>query len=416
VCSRSRRPRRAALPGVTDPAGAAKLGANVTAANVETGATFKTVTSAQGEYAIPALPAATYRITFSATGFRIGVVSEIKLDAAVPAAVSMKLEVGSVSETIEVTGSAEVVQSSSATVSSTLVGRQLVELPITTRNLLDLVLTQPGTQTPGTPRTSSIRGLPKGSVNISIDGLNVQDNLLRSDDGFFTTVMPRTDSIEEVTISAAGVGAESAGEGAAQIKFVTESGANSYHGGAVWQNRNTFFNSNCYFNTINRLPRDVLTLNQTGINAGGPILKNRMFFFFNLEDFNLPQSYSVTARVPTADVVNGIFTYQDVNTRQLRRVNLFDLAAGKNPSLPANVRPYPTTPDPMVRGILSEYIKALNAVNSVNFLLGAAGNEVNTAGVGATFGQTTSAYRDITVSGSSDPGGRIIEFLVRFRF
>jgi Carboxypeptidase regulatory-like domain len=123
---------------------------------------FKTVTGAQGEYAIPALPAATYKISATATGFRAGVVNEIKLDAAVPAAVNMKLEVGSVAETIEVTGSAEVVQSSSATVSSTLVGRQLVELPITTRNLLELVLTQPGTQTPGTPRTSSINGLPKG--------------------------------------------------------------------------------------------------------------------------------------------------------------------------------------------------------------------------------------------------------------
>ena len=171
-----------------------------------------------------------------------------------------------------------------------------MELPTTTRNLLELVLTQPGTQTPGTPRTSSINGLPKGTVNISIDGLNVQDNLLRSDDGFFTTIMPRTDSIEEVTVSTAGVGAESAGEGAAQVKFVTKSGTNSFHGGAVWQNRNTFFNSNYYFNTIDRLPRDVINLNQTGVNLGGPIKKNRLFFFVNYEDFRLPQTYRVTAR------------------------------------------------------------------------------------------------------------------------
>src|SRR4051794_14212531 len=291
---------------ITDPAGSAIPGANVTATNVETNVGFKTVTGAQGEYAIPALPAATYKITVSATGFRTGVITEVKLDAAVPATVNAKLEVGSVTETIEVTGTSDVVQSASATVSSTLVGRQLVELPITTRNLLELVITQPGTQTPGTPRTSSINGLPKGAVNISIDGLNVQDNLLRSNDGFFTTVMPRTDSIEEVTISTAGVGAESSGEGAAQVKFITKSGTNQFHGGGVWQNRNTFFNSNYYFNTIDRLPRDVINLNQTGINGGGPIIKNKMFFFVNYEDFRLPQTYRVTALVPSnADVLNG---------------------------------------------------------------------------------------------------------------
>jgi hypothetical protein len=340
---------------ITDPAGAAIPGANVTASNVDTGVNFKTVTGAQGEYAIPALPAATYKLTVSATGFRTGVVNEVKLDAAVPASVSVKLEVGSVTETIEVTGASEVIQSATATVSSTLVGRQLVELPITTRNLLELVLTQPGTQTPGTPRTSSINGLPKGSMNISIDGLNIQDNLLRSDDGFFTTIMPRTDSIEEVTVSTAGLGAESAGEGAAQIKFVTKSGTNAFHGGGVWQNRNTFFNSNYYFNTTSRLPRDVLNLNQTGVNMGGPIMKNRMFFFFNYEDFRLPQTYRVTGVVPNPEVSRGDFTYQDAVTRQLRTVNLFALAAAKNPSLPANVRPYATTIDPMVSQILSSY-------------------------------------------------------------
>jgi hypothetical protein len=296
-------------------------------------------------------------VTVVARGFRTSVAKEVKLEAAVPIAVNVRLEVGAVNESIEVAAQADVVQSSTATVSSTLVGRQLVELPTTTRNLLDLVLTQPGTQTPGTPRTSSINGLPKGTVNISIDGLNIQDNLLRSDDAFFTTIMPRTDSIEEVTVSTAGVGAESAGEGAAQVRFITKSGTNEYHGGGVWQNRNTFFNSNYYFNTINRLPRDRLNLNQEGVNLGGPFKKNRAFFFVNFEEFDLPQSYSVNAAVPNPDVLRGIFKYQDTVTRQIREVNLFQLAAAKNPALPASVRPYPTTADPKVLDILNSYLQ-----------------------------------------------------------
>src|SRR5262245_23406822 len=342
---------------ITDPAGSAVPGASITVLNTDTGQSFSTTTGNQGEYAVPSIPAAVYRITVTAKGFRTSVAEDVKLDAAVPATVNMKLEVGSVSETIDVTAAAEVIQSSTATVSSTLVGRQLVELPTTTRNLLELVLTQPGTQTPGTARTSSINGLPKGSMNISIDGLNVQDNLLRSDDGFFTTVMPRTDAIEEVTVSSAGAGAESAGEGAAQVKFVTKAGTNAFHGGAVWQNRNNFFNANYYFNTIDRLPRDVINLNQTGVNLGGPFKKNKAFFFVNYEDFRLPQTYRVTATVPNPEVAQGIFTYQDSATRQLRQVNLFDLARAKNATLPSSIRPYPTTIDPMVQDILNSYGK-----------------------------------------------------------
>src|SRR5262249_46438302 len=152
-------------------------------------------------------------------------------------------------------------------------------------------------------------------------------------------------------VSTAGVGAESAGDGAAQVKFVTKSGTNQFHGGGVWQNRNTFFNSNYYFNTIDRLPRDVINLNQEGVNGGGPILKNRLFFFVTYEDFRLPQTYRVTATVPTADAASGIFTYQDTATGKLNKVNLFDLARAKNPPLPSNIRQYPTTADPMIADI-----------------------------------------------------------------
>src|SRR5205085_3850605 len=103
---------------------------------------------------------------------------------------------------------------------------------------LDLVLTMPGTTTPGRPRTSSVNGLPKGALNISIDGLNVQDNLLKSNDGFFTYIRPRTDAISEVTVSTTTPGAESSAEGAVQIKFVTQGGTNDYHGGLYWYHRN----------------------------------------------------------------------------------------------------------------------------------------------------------------------------------
>ena len=110
------------------------------------------------------------------------------------------------------------------------------------------MLALPGTTTPGRPRTSSVNGLPKGALNITLDGINVQDNLLKSSDGFFTYVRPRTDAISEVTVSTSNPGSESSGEGAVQIKFVTQGGSNDYHGGVYWYHRNPALNANYWFN------------------------------------------------------------------------------------------------------------------------------------------------------------------------
>jgi hypothetical protein len=342
---------------VTDPHGAAVPGAQITVTNVATGAALNAIADERGEYAVASVATGTYRVAISASGFKKSVINDVKVDAGVPATVNATLELGTLAETIEVTGGAEILQTTSATVSSTLVGRQIHELPFVTRNVLELIVTQVGTQTIGTPRTSSINGLPKGSLNITMDGVSIQDNLLRSDDGFFATIQPKTDAIEEVTISTAGVGAESAGEGAAQVKFVTKHGTNEFHGGLFWQHRNTAFNSNYYFNSINGLPRDRLILNQGGGNLGGPFRRNRAFFFVNLEEFRLPQTYMVGATLPTEDATRGIFKWQDTASRQIRSVNVYDLARARNGNLLAGVRAFPATADPAVQAIMGEYLR-----------------------------------------------------------
>src|SRR5206468_10788823 len=122
------------------------------------------------------------------------------------------------------------------------------ELPFASRNAVELMVTQPGTQTPGNPRSSTINGLPKGALNITIDGQNTQDNMLKSSDGFFSYIMPSVDAIEEVTLTTSAGGVESSWHGGAQIKFVTRSGTNEFHGGTCYQMRNTFFKANYYYN------------------------------------------------------------------------------------------------------------------------------------------------------------------------
>jgi hypothetical protein len=343
----------ASLDGtVTDPQGASIADAQVEVVNVNTRQVFRSTSDIRGHWVIPAMAAAVYRVTVSKPGFKSATIEDVAMNAGVPASVNVKLELGQVTEVVEVSAGAEIVQASSATVSSTVTGRQVFELPFTSRNTLELIVTQPGTQTPTYPRTSSINGLPQGAVNITIDGANIQDNYLKSSE-FFTRVFTPVDAIEEVTLATAAAGADSLGQGAAQIKFVTKSGTNQFHGGAFWQVRNSWFNSNYYFNNLNGQPRDIIKLNQGGGRAGGPIKKDKLFFFVNYEIYRLPGSQSYTRAVLTDTARAGIFTYQD-SAKQIRTVDLYKLVAAANANLPAGTRPYATTPDPVVGNTLSQ--------------------------------------------------------------
>jgi carboxypeptidase family protein len=335
---------------VADANGALIPKAQIVAKHDQTQTEYKTISNDEGGWTVPSIPNGTYTVTISAQGFKTTVAKEVKVDAGQVATLNTALETGGASEQVVVTGGAEVLQTESSTVSTTIVGRQIGELPFSTRDALQLVLTLPGVMTPGTPRTSSLNGLPKGSVNLTLDGANIQDNFLRSSDGFFTSIQAKSDAIQEVTVTTATPGAESGGEGAVQIRFITKSGSPEYHGGAFWQYRSKTFNSNYYFNNIDGLPRDAFILRQWGGNLGGPITipkllksKDKLFFFVNYEYFTLPNAYSSLAVVGNSLVMTntartGIYTYKD-STGAIRTVDVLGLAASKG---------FPGTADPTI--------------------------------------------------------------------
>jgi len=330
---------------VTDPTGAAVPGAAVEAVALATNQAARTTTNEKGEYAIPALPAGAYKITVSKAGFKTETADNVALIVGVPGTVNVKLEVGQATETVEVTAGAEIVQASTADVSTNLTGRQLTDLPFATRNAIELLVDVPGTATPTNPRSSSVNGLPKGALNITIDGMNTQDNMLKSSDGYFSYIMPSIDALEEVTMSTSAGGVDSTAQGGAQIKFVTKSGTNQWHGGGFWQDRNTFFNANYFFNQQAGLPRDIVKLNQEGGHFGGPIKKNKIFFFGNVEIYRFPGTNLYTRNYLTPSASSGIYTYAN-SAGQQQSVNLLQLAAAANASLPAGIRPYATVADP----------------------------------------------------------------------
>src|SRR5439155_7454025 len=175
-------------------------------------------------------------------------------------------------------------QTQSSTVSSTLSANQISSLPVVTQNGSAFIANLPGVDTAAgghSVRSSSINGLPQSAINISLDGINDQDNSNKSTDGFWAMVHPKLDQVEEVTVTGAVPGADSSGQGAVTIKWVTRAGTNRFDGSAYEYFRHWDLNSNYYFNVVNGLDKNQIKLQQFGVREGGPIIKNTVFFFVN---------------------------------------------------------------------------------------------------------------------------------------
>jgi len=398
---------------VADPSGAVVAGAKVVVKSNETGQEFTTNTSDNGTFSVPSLGTGTYTVTVTAQSFKQALVKDVKVDVGKASSVMIALEIGQTSEVVTIVGvGGELIQSQSATVGQTITGRQIIEQPQASRDGLDLVTLLPGVQTTGRPRTSTINGLPKGAINITLDGVDVQDNLLSSSDGFFTFVRPRIDAIEEVTVSTATPGADTSGDGAVQIKFVTRRGTNDYNGSLYWYHRNPSLNANYYFNNLTNQPRARVLLNQFGGRVGGPLSipkvfngKDRAFFFVNYEEYRLPEQQFRTRRILTPEALTGIYRYGT------RSVNLLQLAAANG---------LPSTFDPTVQQLLAQ-IQAttsqgtvLPVPNSPNFqdfsFNNAGGQDRKFAAVRLDF-QLTSKHQLENTWNYQEFGGKPVDFL-----
>jgi hypothetical protein len=339
-------------------------GAAIVVKNARTGTTFETVSSAAGTFAIPAVPTGTYTITVSLPGFKTAVLTDVVANVGGPASVRATLEVGTQSEMISVEAKAELVQTQASAVSTTLEVNQITNLPLTSRSVLDFVTLLPGVNTPGGNRNSMINGLPQSQINITLDGINVQDNTLKGDrggDGFFAIVNPRLDAIDEVTMSSAGLGAESSGQGALQIRFVTRSGTNQFQGSAYHYLRKDEFNANTWFNDRNNIAKPALLQNQFGMRVGGPITipglfngRDRAFFFINYEEFRQPSDVTRNRTILHPLAQQGVFRYNVAG--QVREVNLLSLAASSGQL---------STADPAVAKLLSDIRAATGTTGRV---------------------------------------------------
>jgi hypothetical protein len=323
------------------------------------------VTNATGAFDVPALDAGTYTITVSLSGFKTSVLTDVELLAATTRSVKVTLDVGALAEAVEVRGGAQLVQTQSTAISSTIRTDQMTTLPLVARNALNFVVFMPGVDTSAanhSQRSSTIMGLPQSALSVTVDGTSVQDKYTRSGDGFFANLQPRLDMVEEVTVSAATAGAESSGQGSVQIKFVTRSGTNKFVGSAYEYTRHHNLNSNTFFNMRNGLPKNTIILNQYGAREGGPIVipgwydgRGKAFFFVNMEQLRYPLSNTRTRVILTPEAQQGVFRYAVAGAT--REVNLFTVAARSNQT---------STADPTVSALLAKIRSGVGTTGVVN--------------------------------------------------
>ena len=330
---------------VTDPSGAVVAGATIGLSQGSTGFHQAVTANESGEYVFPVVQLGTYQLRASSKGFRDAVYENIVVDAARTTDLRVQLKVGESSETVRVSAETEVLETTSNTLSSTISPEGIQNLPLGGRDVLPFAQLVPGAQTGGDQRFTTYNALPNAAINITVDGVNNNFQRYRtSTTGFYTAAPLRLGAFDEVTVSTDSLTADAGAEGSVQLRFVTKRGTNNFHGSAFWQAQNSVFNANSFRNNALGAPKSSSHLNDYGGSLGGPIWKNKIFFFFNYEEEDNPFAVFTGVQIPTQAAQQGLFTYTGTSGAQ-HTVDLLALAQANG---------FPATADPIMAGIFSQ--------------------------------------------------------------
>ena len=304
---------------VTDQSGGAVSGANVQATNLATQISRSTTTNSGGEYVIPDLAAAHYSVTVTMTGFKTFIVPDIELQVAQRAMINANLQVGSVQQNLTVEAKAPMIDTSSASIGQVVDTSSVEHMPLNGRSFWQLTSLTPGaTYSPGGQTTHTGGSTIRASVvNVNING-NQQDATGWSLDGAFITemqsggtmVQPNVDALQEFRVESADMTAEY-GHTPNMVNVSTKSGSNGFHGDAFEFLRNSAFDARNFFYKPpigSKLQNEPLRRNQYGFTLGGPIIRNKTFFFVDWEKTGLLQGVDFNNVVPSLSQRNGVFS------------------------------------------------------------------------------------------------------------
>jgi len=307
---------------VSDAKGLVVAGANVTLSNAATGFSRSTTTDGQGAYQFLELPPANYVLTIGAPGFAKVKRENVVLQVSSPATLNVALQVQGSSVVVDVSGEAPMVNTTDATLGNNFNARQLTDLPSEGRDPASILSLQPGVvfignvttdQQDNDSRGGAVNGARSDQSNITLDGLDDNDQL----EGYaFQGAMRATlDSLQEFRVTTSNYDAASGRSSGAQMNLVTKSGTNFIHGSVYEYNRPTFDVANDWFNKSSELQAGLPNIpqhkvrNTFGGTIGGPIKKDRLFFFAAYEGQRTAEQEQTTRIVPTASLREGIITY-----------------------------------------------------------------------------------------------------------
>lgn len=309
---------------VTDTAGAIIPGTAVSLVNTATNASRSTLTDDAGVYQFLQTAPGTYEIKVEKPGFRTTTKSAVKLQVSTPATLDVTLEVGSVTESINVEAEVTAINTVDATIGNPFNEAQVRNLPLQTRNVVELLSIQPGV----TP-TGEVLGARRDQNNVTLDGVDANDNQnsginattatitngsnangVPGEAGFNAALPVPLDSVQEFRVTVGGQGADAGRSSGGQVTLITKSGSNSYHGSLYEFNRNTATTANNWFSNRAGVKREALVRNQFGGSVGGRIIRDRAFFFLNYEQRIDASAQARTRNVPTEALKQGFLTFR----------------------------------------------------------------------------------------------------------
>jgi hypothetical protein len=356
---------------VTDPKGAVLQGATVTLNNPATGYSRTTKSGNDGAYQFIEVPPATYTLTVTASGFATLKEEGVRLMVSTPATLNFTVAVQGQTVTVEVSGTAPLVNTTDATLGHAFGAEKLENLPFEGRDPVAILSLQPGVVfiapkdvvKEGTDsRGGSVNGARSDQTNVTLDGVDNNDQLLGL--AFQGAVRSTLDSLQEFRVTTSNSNADSGRSSGAQVSLVTKSGTNHFHGSAYEYNRSKIGEANDWFNKKSQLESGLpnepphLVRNTFGATVGGPILKDRVFFFAAYEGQRTHENQQITRIVPSADLRNGIVSYLSdgsVVTLQPSDLALMDPNCSTEPGFTGGTCPLGPGPNPAVMDIFKKY-------------------------------------------------------------
>ena len=293
---------------VTDATGALIPGAEITAANNNTGISSTRVSGETGSYSIPALQPGPYTITSSLPGFSDSSI-EVRLTPNETFRFNFELQVGAVATAVEVVSDADaLLATTGASVGDALPEDELMALPLATRDVFDLLATMAGLVYSGNGDEQHFAGMRNSAVNATRDGVPVTDGRYLDWNAAYSATYSSPDLVEEVQVSVGTIDAE-ASRGNAQVRLQTRSGTNEYHGALFYTTSNSALNASGWFANLRGQEKDWENRQQFGGRLGGPIIRNKAFFFVLLDEQRYRTRSNVIGEVWTAEARRGLFRY-----------------------------------------------------------------------------------------------------------